>query len=626
MALFNSTLRLFKAIQVEDKTARLTTNLPIERMVRHGYLLDPAIPPYDKILNVIEKVVGLSGEQANASFHKSWAIVRDTSMETLIVQQIVHYITTYGFEALGIYNNDTVYIPKEQLDVPEVSLQDLPLVVIKAMTKDEILDKIIELGSGVALMQETLDDILTIIMTNKYDNNFVTQIGNRELRALLFELYGIVPNDPTEFLRYLITKITGESLVIKNANLIDKIKNADSEALDHLIEKAPSDLASIFFRFKPLFLAMKKISNNKRFFNQLRKKANKMHKPLPEDYLNNVTPHIKKKDLDFDKLAHKLDNANIFRKIRLANALLYRMQAIDAVVYRVRNGLGWATSFEWPKDVRFKTLNAFEIVRQSIVNDIRENVNKKIIYIPSWMHYKVPATEKQFTGNFPNGSSVAISGDTVVGIHWTDTDRRIDLDLSVIGESGKIGWDAAYRATDLKVLFSGDMTSAPKPNGASELFYFNGQLQESKIIMVNFYNFYNDEVMCSLLVAKEKVTKFDRNYMVDPNNILAKAQMNINKIQNIIGLIAPINGNNHVFFSNTSVGNSITSRVDDKSKQSRSYLINSMANSLDLRDLLIRAGANVVDEREVFWVPKEDYYDLSPEAIDKTSILNLLNK
>jgi len=32
-------------------------------------------------------------------------------------------------------------------------------------------------------------------------------------------------------------------------------------------------------------------------------------------------------------------------------------------------------------------------------------------------------------------------------IHWTNTKtRRIDLDLSLFGVSGKIGWDADYRS------------------------------------------------------------------------------------------------------------------------------------------------------------------------------------
>jgi hypothetical protein len=620
--MIESTLRLFNSVQVKDKTPKIYANPPLERMLKNGFILDPSIPLSDELLKRIEKAVGLSGKQMNASFHKSWKVVRDTPMETLVLQQIIHYFTTYGLERLGAYNQATVYIPKEVLQVPTISIQDLPVIVIHGLTKEEILEKIVELGSGVALMQETLDDIMEIIVANDYESTFVHGIKNRELKMLLYDLYNILPREPVEFLRYVVIKLTGESLLIKNDALIEKIKGADRKIWDGiLLRDVPEDLASIFFRFKPIFLALKSLSKNKNFFNRLRKKANRMHRPLPEDYLNAVTAHLKWGDLDLDKLVRKLEGASIFRKVRLANALTYRWRFIDSIVYRVRNGRGWATSFEFPSNVLYNLERALEIICGSIVNDLRKNVEGKTIYIPEFMHYTIPATEKMFTGNFPTGTSVAISDDTVTGIHWTNTDRRIDLDLSVIGQSGKLGWDAGYRSNDLKILFSGDMTDAPKPHGATELFYFNGRISDPKIIMVNYFNFSDDEVRCDLLVAQEKVKSFDRNYMVDPNKVLARSQVNVSKKQNVIGLIANVDKVNRVYFANMSIGNSITSGMNDQSMRSRAYLVNSVTSSLELRDLLVHAGAIVVNKK-----PEGDFLDLSSEALNKTTILSLLQK
>jgi len=251
------------------------------------------------------------------------------------------------------------------------------------------------------------------------------------------------PSEPIEFLRHLISKLTDESLLIKNDALIEKIQNSNGKFLDVLLQDAPNNLASIFFRFKPLFLAMKTISNNKTFFNQLRKKANKLHLPMPEDYFNSVTSRIKKGNLDLNDFERKLEHTNVFRKIRLANALKYRIHPKESIVYRVRNGRGWATSFDWSNNLKKITKQALDIVIGSIVDDIYANVNGKTFYIPPNIHYTLPATEKQFTGNLPTGSYITVSEDLIVGIHWMNTSRRIDLDLSVIGESGKIGWDAA---------------------------------------------------------------------------------------------------------------------------------------------------------------------------------------
>ncbi|WP_330203125.1 hypothetical protein [Cyanobacterium sp. Dongsha4] len=620
-----ATLRLFSAIEVDNKQKKDLPESLLVRTIQNGYILDSTIQPTEELLNTIESIVGISGIKANSAFHKSWQIIQDSSIESLVTQQIIHYITTYGFESLGIYREDAVYIPKEILELPNIT-DDIPLVVIKAMTAEEILNSIVKLADGIALAQETLDDIMEIVKGHNYEKSFVEKIGNRELKALLLDFYGIVPSEPVEFLRHLISKLTDESLLIKNKYLIDKIKQSNGKFLDTLLKDAPEDLASIFFRFKPLFLAMKSISHNKTYFNQLRKKAKKQHKPLPEDYLNSITSQIKYEKLNLETLAQKLKKATIFRKIRLAYALKYRLDINDSIIYRVRNGRGWATEFdyEWWYVVKDKTQQALEIVINSIVEDVKRNVEGKTIYIPRNIHYALPATEKQFTGYFPTGTYVVTQEDMIVGIHWTNTKKnRVDLDLSVIGESGKIGWDADYYSEEKEVLFSGDMTDARAPDGASELFYLKQASQETRILMVNYFNFVKgDKVEAKILVAQEKPDNFRLNYMVDVNKIIASANITITKIQNILGIIVNINKENRVYFANISIGNSVTSGNYQQSQQARNYLVTKLVNSLELRTVLTMAGAKIIDE-----IPEdkeEEYINLSPEALDKTTIINLI--
>jgi hypothetical protein len=164
------------------------------------------------------------------------------------------------------------------------------------------------------------------------------------------------------------------------------------------------------------------------------------------------------------------------------------------------------------------------------------------------------------------------------------------------------------------------MTSAPAPLGATELFYLKKGGQEPRILTVNYYNFSKeDAVDCKILVAHEKPKNFKQNYMVDINNIVASANIKISKKQNIIGLVLSIDGENRIYFCNTSVGNSITSNANAQATHIRKYLIGITKSSIDFRDILIKAGANVCNE-----IPDDDYIDLSPEALDKSSILNLL--
>ncbi len=614
-----ATLRLFKAIQVDTKQeAEIKASID-EQCIKQGYVLDRALKPTNQLLSLIDEVVGLSGEQANAAFHKSWKTIADTSIEVLVMQQVMHYMTTYGFQNLGIYNDSTIYIPNEVLNVPAVD-KDLPITVVKAMTADEVLDGIIKLASGIALSDESLKDIMEIVKANKYDSAFIKQIKNRELVALLNDHYDIVPDEPVAFLRYVVSKLTDESLLIKNDNLITKLEKANGKFLDLLMKDAPDDLASIFLRFKPLFLAMKKASKNKTVFNQLRRKADQMHVPLPEDYLGSVTALIKNQRLDLNELDKQLTKASVFRKIRLAYALKYRLDYRSSILYKVRNGTGWASDFKWSEKYDQLTQQAFDLVIASITADIKTNVDGKKFFIPAHVFYALPATEKQFTGYLPTGSYVSVPEDIIVGIHWKNTQRTVDLDLAVIGESGKIGWDAGYKSGDNQVLFSGDMTSAPAPLGATELFYLKKGGQEPRILTVNYYNFSkDDEVDCKILVAQEKPKNFGKNYMIDINNMVASANIKINRKQNVIGLVLSVNEENRIYFCNSSVGNAITSRANSNATHIRKYLVGVTKSSIDFRDILIKAGATVCDE----FIDK-DCVDLSPEILDKTTFLNLL--
>lgn len=616
-----STLRLFNAVLIDEVNNQPLDSQVVKRAFRNGYVLSPRIIPTENLLGDIESVLGISGVKANAAFHKSWKVVQDSDLETLVLQQIFHYMTTYGAEFWGTYREELVFIPHEQLDLPELE-KDLPLIVVQGLTADELRIRCVDLGSGIALGKETLDDLMVVFEGLRLtDREFVYHLGNRELKTRLYDLYNMVPKDPEEYLRYVVSKLTDESLLIKNRQLIWKLENANGKFLDTLLKDAPKDLASIFFRYKPLFLAMKRVSRNKRFFNQLRRQADDLHKPLPVDYLNNVTAQIKQGTLQLGELQDRLANASVFRKIRLAYALSYRCEANSSIVYRVRNGRSWATEFNWRGDAKL-LIRAFDLVIQSIAEGMRKNVDGKVIYIPEYVHYALPATEKQFTGNFPSGTYVTVPEDLIVGIHWTDTKDRIDLDLSLIGASGKLGWDRSYRTADRTVLFSGDMTAAPEPHGASELFYLKGADQEPRIIFVNYFNYIeNNPVECKVLVAHESPEgNFGKSYVVDVNKIVAQANTVISQRQNVLGLVTRVGGENRIYFAQSSIGNSITSYGSSQTDHARNYLVASMTQTINLEHLLVRAGALVVKD-----LPEEgEYINLAPEALDKQTIIDLV--
>lgn len=633
MILTTATLALFHALLVDEVQPTISSKKPLNvsiseqhllATVMQGYICDPKIVVDDELIETINKVVGLSGEQMNQAFHKSWQVIVDTPLEKLIAQQITHYFTTYGLESLGLFDKDVVYVPNEVLNVPanqmpnletsaEFLKNDLPLTVIHAIDREDLLAKVIDLASGIALADSTLTHLTTIITTllpktdtvnsdsheAKAIESLLNRLKNRELSTRLNDYYQLVPSAPLDYLRYVIYRLTCESLLIKNDKLIAKIKEADADLLDALIEQAPDTLASIFLRYKPLFLAMKSVSKNKHFFNRLRKDADRLHKPLAEDYLNNITRYIQQGRLDFDTFSTKLNKATIYRKIRLANALSYRLNHNRSIVYRVRNGRGWATSFDWDTSFDVITKKAFEATVASIVKDISPKVTGKTFYIPEHVHYALPATEKQFTGEFPTGSWVAVPKDLILGIHWTNVDeQRVDLDLAMMSIKGeKIGWDARYYDDDKDIIFSGDMTDAPLPQGAAELFYIKHKVDNTQALTVNFYNYIPDiKVDCTMFVASKSVAESEiiKNYMVDPNHIVMKTILNISSPQNILCLITPVASENRIYFANINVGTSITNIYNDYTKHAQNYLMQTATQTLQLDDILTKAGAIIV--------------------------------
>lgn len=653
-----STIRLFKALPITTKQRKANKDL-LEKTIRRGYVFSPGViynySNYDQLMKWIEEIYGITAEKLNNSFHKSWAKIKDTDMEQLIVEQLAHYLTTYGkeqpveyliekekqwevdnlaekiitlgdFESDKIHDEGYVYIPKEKLEIPDIGIDDIKLIVIKGYTKEELKAKLLDLlGSGIALAEDTINDVVDVAIFLEFEENDIEKIKKKEVKAVLYSYLNLVPENPTEFLRYAIYKTTKKTLIIKNADLIDKIKESKDVNIARLFNQYKNKhglekLAEIFYRFKPIFLAFRANGRLKPTINKIRKLAVKHHKPLPEDYLNAITAKLKKyKKIDKDKLTDELERVNTFRKIRLAYALKFRTKDVDSILYRIRNGKGYATDFSFENKNSAKRI--LDIILDSIVKDVAKNVKGKKIYIPDYIHYSLPATEKQFTGNFPPGTYVSIPKDMIVGVHWQNTEgHRIDLDLSVISPTkGKIGWDSSHKTDGGDIMFSGDMIDARKPKGATELFYVRRQSKEALILFVNYYNFEEKiEVPFKIIVAQEKAENFKKNYMVNPNNIIAVSNSKINQKEKILGLLVTTSDECRFYFTETYIGNSITSSNSKVAENSRKYLFGFYEKSIDLKSILIKANAEIVDEKENADI------DLSPEELEKDSILNLL--
>lgn len=628
-----NTIQLFNAIKVEHKTKCRPEYLEEvnSHTIKYWFVFDEycAWEISKDSIKEIAKYIWLSWEKANAAFHKSWDIIRDTPQEKLVEQAILHYMTTYWAENEWMFDSDFVFIPNEELDLPMIT-SDIKLTVIKGLTSNEILEKIKDLWlSWIALKQSTIDSIMQIIEENKYTSEFVKEIKNRELKGRLCDYFNIIPDDPIEFLRFVVAKVTDESLLIKNRYLIEKIKAQDSTAaqklLDWYLTWAPKNLSEIFLRYKPIFLALKSISKNKTFFNRLRKDAIKTHKTIWQDYMNTITDQINKWSLDIEKFKSKLESSSVFRKIRLARALKFRLSPSENIVYTVRNGRSFVDTFEKTGKVR-EYLKVLEIVLASIASDM--DVKWKTFLIPDHVQYTLPATEKQFVGNFPNWTSISVPENMVAGIHWSNTKtHRVDLDLKWTSINWSVWWDSSYSSAWNDVLFSWDITDAP--NWATEAFSFQDGFKWSYIMTVNYYNHRENELVpTKIFVGKDSIERFNSDYLIDPSKILAQATIDISEKQSFVWLVAKYDWDTRFYFSESAFWNAITARWKFV-EQTREFLMASLVDAIDIREVLEAGWANIItaplpvhEDPEI----NPEVIDLSPENIDKTTFIDLLSK
>ena len=142
-------IRLYKAVPVSSTNninKHVLYNKIASLTIPSGFLFSEVVvnntteKELIKLIPIIEQELGLSAIQLNSTLHKSWKKVKTASLNQLVAEQIVHYISTYGFQELGIYDDSTIYIPHEKLNIPELT-DKIKITLINGYTKEQIKEK-----------------------------------------------------------------------------------------------------------------------------------------------------------------------------------------------------------------------------------------------------------------------------------------------------------------------------------------------------------------------------------------------------------------------------------------------------------------------------------------------------
>ncbi|MBR4462837.1 MAG: hypothetical protein IKS51_09685 [Erysipelotrichaceae bacterium] len=655
-----SVLKLFKGF-IGEKTDRIC-----KEALKYGLLIPASAS--DEVYADAIRLYGKDAEAWNQTFHKSWSKVASAPIEELFYEQIIHYMTTYGFEDLGIFSHESVYLPREKLEIPELK-EDIELISIHAYTEEEVSEKLMSLlTSGIALSKNTINciaDLAELIDISRYE-----EIKNREARIALCDALAIAPEDPDEFLRYLIYKATGSTLKIQDQFTIGSLKAFSRKELLQLFQRylendeeaGMKKLASIFLRNKKLFLAMKTDLQKKdptsiisyfqsgtanvdkeesaklnHLINRLAKLAKQYHQPMQINKLDRLT--APSTQISEEELLRALQGITVFREIRILNGLSYALSSVPSIVYKIRNGRSFATERRLLNETEQELIRKrHQLVYEHLIGRLKSSLEGKSIYLPKDILYKAPTSEKQFVGNIPCGSSFEAEHDSDVlfGIHWTNLDHedeedsRVDLDLHMQNLEASYGWNTAYRSDTNDIYYSGDMTDAPLPDGASELYYIGRNVESTFMFSINKYTYNPEKIPFDTVLARSPSgiapEDANQNHMIDPNNIILTIPMEMAESENMmrLGFVYFTNDTIRMVFDSFNSSRLIVSRNDDPVfVHTFNYITTVQETSLSLKDLLKECGAVIIENE----TDKENAdFDLSLNALNKDTIIALFSE
>tara|TARA_R100000654_G_scaffold328_2_gene1198 strand:+ start:5148 stop:6947 length:1800 start_codon:yes stop_codon:yes gene_type:complete len=543
-------LRLFGQALRKTNASDTVNSVLVRTCASKGYVMRIGCDP-ERVMSYMQSLPN----NYNSTFYKSFNDVINRSEEAWWVDQCMHYASTYGTG-----HTDTPYVPNNNPSLINFS----ECKVIDPITMEELHDKIQNMAdSGIALKNDTLNDIFELI--EEFDMSFWTDnIKNREFLIRYHIAKGIPFKNVIESLQAINFIITGSTCIVKSHDAMnayscssswDRFSNIKACFYSHSLE----EWASIFNRYKPLFLALRN-SELRPMINKISKLSKKHHVPtvmpmstkfLTPEYVNN------------DKLTfqsrlwlRKYEDRSLFELVKYYNAIQKRRTGKFIDTINIRNGKSWVKKSSWElNEDNLDKLNSQ--VRRSISHKMREKLQGKTLNLPSGLGITLPTSEKNFIGTLPIGSYIDVmpQDNLIVGIYWKGEDGASDLDLSFTDIDGKtISWCNSYTDAGNNIVYSGDMTSADPE--ASEYLLFRNDMPNG-IFMCNNYSGASEAKYTFIVARLPEGESFNTNHMVHPDDIIFQTPMVMRSNQ----MSMAIHIGSRFIFTDRAIGNGRVARA-----------------------------------------------------------------
>jgi hypothetical protein len=371
------------------------------------------------------------------------------------------------FERVGLILTTEIYCHVNSLDAvipnfgitPDSTKHSVTHTIPKVPTKKELINTITKaIVTDKPISDTKVQDYLKAILSigRKYFPE-TKDIVNREVR---FALMSEVDVESTKDLMGLILyRITGTPLVITSHENMSILKEeSDLENYVSISNLNAKVLAVDVLRYKKLFLCAFKNRGKRfsKFANKVTRLAKMYHKPIGTPVVKTLTS-VPMRKLQFLSILSKLKTEDL---VRLYNAFSIRSVSKigDALEVKIRNGKTKQIKFSKVENMQYFNYIAKELKKRNTYDD--KDKRKKTI-----VNEAVVLSDKQTIGGVPNGSYIEIPKkegySIIIGIRWKNVDHhKVDLDLSIVSETGKTGWDQSINETG--VYFSGDILDAPE--------------------------------------------------------------------------------------------------------------------------------------------------------------------
>lgn len=649
-------IKLFKSMVIDPIPRPLEMEVMDTMALLQGVVIEPSLKTSltEDDFSSIMWNYGRNAFNLNQTFHKSLETVSEISKEEHYFKQFLHYMTTYGFEALGI-EGDYVYIPNEKLELPEDTIPIKP-ILIKSITVEDLTERVKSmLASGIAMKKETVNSLIDII---KYLDIHLelNDIANREVRCIVCAMRNIPVTTSDDALRVLNYIIFNDAMVVRSfrdmkkiklyldmTEVLDKVYDYFSALPVEVIAKDFNKNRNLWFGYRARFTdndernqkvayIRNKINRASRI-NKVREQVARKEIPTLDNFSSflNAEPAAALYEYAANDFEIINKETNLYKLVKFMNYLRETMLNSEYKVYRVRNGKSYVVKTEeklMETSIGVTCNEMQKVVKQRIMALLLERIGNKKIFIPKNVEYSVPTSEKQFIRGIPEGTKYKFEDNAIVAIHWNNIledgrEYSVDLDLKAYGDDTIVGWDYNFRSENrTDVLFSGDITDAPiKKGGATEAIYFNRDVESIFSIMVNNYN---NSVECPFEIIfedtdKSKDNKFtgDKtrcNSIID--NRVANKLTSVAKKNECSQMTIGLYMDNAFWFSETNLGSG-RSAVQEEFMDNYLQAIKAKYKSrITLNELLDNLGLLVEN--------KEDAdLDLSLEAITDDTFIDL---